>query len=106
MIEISQRERPAIFQKIKANSARNVRKRPVAIVRIKYIPFITAPGAIGTEEFVESAPSLFVFMSRLGFVWRIGNHTPPKKTVQVLSRGARHHSIHDVEVREAVVIEI
>src|SRR5882757_1497783 len=80
------------------------------IVRIEDVALIAAPGAIGTKEFVERAPSLLVFGRRLGFGGRVGNDLTPEKTVEVFvwkaAVGSRDHAVGDVDVRETVVIEI
>ena len=64
MIEIGQSERSAILEKIHADSAGNVGKRSVPIVRIEHIPLKTAPAYVGANEFIDCIPSLFVIVRR------------------------------------------
>ena len=66
MIEVGQREGAAILQKIQLHCAGDIGKCSVAIVRVKDIAFVAAPGAVGADQFVDRVPSLFVFVRRLG----------------------------------------
>src|ERR1700674_264372 len=106
MIEVRQRKRTSIFQKVESYHARNIGERSVAIVRVENISLVTAPRAIGADQFVNRAPSLLVILRRLRFVRRIGNYLPPEKTVEVFVRGAGDHAIDDVEIGKTIMIKI
>src|SRR5882762_9693314 len=80
------------------------------IVRIEDIALVAAPGAIGTEEFVERAPSLLVFGGRFRSAGGVCNDLAPEKAVEVVSWraviGSGDHAVGDIEIGKAVVIEI
>src|SRR5258708_688886 len=84
VVEVSERECPAILDKIHAYRARDVGKRSIPVVRIEDIAFVSAPRPIRADEFVKRVPTLFVGRRRFGFDWRIGHHLPPEKAVQVI----------------------
>src|SRR5580658_77276 len=115
MIEIRERKRASVFQKVEPYHARNVGERSIAVVGIENISFVPAPRAIRPDQFVNRAPALFVVVRRLGFVRRIGNHLPPEKAVQVFvlvfghfffGQGTANHAVCDVKIGETVVIKI
>ena len=68
VIEIGEGKRPAVFDEIQPYRAGNVGECSVAIVRIENISLEAAPGAVGPNEFVDGAPSLFVIRRRLGLI--------------------------------------
>ena len=109
-IEIGEGEGPTVLQKVQAHHAGNIGKSPIPIVRVEDVPFKSAPRAVGADEFIDCGPSLFIIGRRLGFRGGVGNHLPPKKTVQILFSGwahrSRDHAIRDVEIGEAVVVKI
>src|SRR4029077_103052 len=70
------------------------------------VSFETAPGEVGSNEFVDGIPALLVFMAGAGLVGRISDHLAPEKTVEIVSNAAGNHSIDDVQVLKTVVIEI
>src|ERR1700730_655654 len=76
------------------------------VVLVKDVAFKATPSAIGTNKFIDGVPSLLVIGIRLGIFWRIGDHLPPKKTVQVISAGSGNHAVGNVEGREAIMIKI
>ena len=106
VIEIGERERSAVFDEVHAHRGRDVGKCSIPIVGIENISLVTAPGAVRTDQFVDGIPSLLVFVRRRGFVGRISHDLPPEKTVQILARRARDHSVGDIEIGKTVMIEI
>ena len=106
VIEIGERERSAILQKIEAHRARDIGKRAIAVVGVEHVSFVAAPTVVGANQFVHHAPALFVAMRRLRFFRRIGNHLPPKIAVQIVSEWAGDHAVYYIQVRKSVVVEI
>src|SRR5437879_13469059 len=103
--EISKCKRAAIIEEVHPNCARNIGKGSIPVVGIENIPLEAAPGAIGTNEIVDGAPSFFVSLGRLLLHRRIGNYLPPEKTVQVLPRSPGHQAVRAVDIGEASMIE-
>ena len=106
MIEIGERKCPTILHKVQAHGAGYVRKCAVTVICVKHIALKPTPSAVGADQFVNSVPSLFVVVRRLGFVGRIGNHLAPEKTIEVFARSTRDHSIGDVKIGKTIVIKI
>ncbi len=106
MIEIGEGEGPPVRHEIQTDHGRNVGKRSVPIVGIENISLVAAPGTIGTDEFVDGIPTLLVFVRSAGLVGGRSYNLPPEETVEILTRWARDHAVRDIEIGEAVVIEI
>ena len=106
MIEIGEREGAAILDEIKPHHGGGVRKRSIAIVHIKDIALVTAPGAVGADKFVNRVPSLLVLFGSARFIRRIGNDLSPEKAVEIRAQGTRHHAVGDEEIGEAIVIKV
>ena len=106
MIEVSQRKRPAVLEKIESDSSRDIGERSIPIVGIKDIAFITAPGVIGADKVVYRIPALFVSAGWPRSVRGICHHLSPEEAVQIFADWARYHSIGDIEIRMAIMIEV
>src|SRR5579864_483184 len=106
MIEIGESKRPSVFDEVQASDRRNVRKCCVPIVRVKNIPFVTAPGAVGANQFVDGVPSLLVVARSARLIRRICDHLPPEEAIEIRARRAGYHAIDDVKILKTVVIEI
>src|SRR4029077_18055242 len=78
MIEIRKRERAPIFQQVQPYHTRDIGKRSITIVRVENISLVPAARAIGADQLVYRAPSLFVIVRRLSLVRRIPNHLTPE----------------------------
>ena len=107
MIEVGQRERPAVLQEIETNRAGNIGKRAIAIVRVEDVALVAAPGVVGADEFVDarSIPA----RSRAKASLRSGELATTcrqKKLFRSSRERARDHAVGDVEIGKAVVIEI
>jgi hypothetical protein len=85
VIEIGQRERSPVLQKIQPYRARNVGESSVAVVRIEHVALVAAPGVIGANQLIDHLPALLIFRRRPGLIGRIGHHLPPEITVQILA---------------------
>ncbi len=81
MIKIGEGKRSGIFEKVQTYGSGDVRKRPVAIVRVEGIALVSAPGAVGTNQLIERVPSLFVVVCGLGFGGRICHDLSPEEAV-------------------------
>ena len=57
------------------DGAGNVGKCSVPIVRVENVTLVSAPGAVGTNQFVDRVPSLLIIVRRLGF--ERANWPPP-----------------------------
>jgi len=68
VIEIGEGEGAAIFEEVESHRAGDIGERSVTIVRVENISLVSAPGTVGTYEFVDRVPSLLVFMRRLGLL--------------------------------------
>src|ERR1700692_761548 len=62
MIKVRKREGAAVFHKIQTDCARNIRESAVAVIRVKDIALVAAPRAIGANQLVDRAPSLFILL--------------------------------------------
>ena len=74
MIEIGERERPAILDKVQAHCARDVGKGAIPVVRVKNVALVPAPCAIRADEFVDRVPTLFVVVAQ---AWPRPENSPP-----------------------------
>src|SRR5580693_10691633 len=62
VIEICQRERPSILEKVQTQDARYIRKCSISIVRVENVPLEPAPGTISADQLVQRVPPLFIIM--------------------------------------------
>ena len=81
------------------------------IARIEDIALVAAPGVVGADQLVDGVPSLFIILQWLGCIGRVGHHLPPEETVevgivQIWACYAGNHSIDDVKIGKAVMVEI
>ena len=60
MIEVGQGERAAVLQEIEIHRAGNIGKCSIAIVGVKDVALVAAPGVVGADQLVDGVPSLFV----------------------------------------------
>src|SRR5271157_5007572 len=76
------------------------------MVDVDYVALIAAPGVIGTDQFIDGVPALFIVLRWLGGVGGIGDNLPPEEAVEVVPDWAGNHSVGDVEIGKTIVIEI
>ena len=81
MIEIGQAKSSSVFHEIHANYSGDIGKNSVAIIGIKNISLVAAPGAIGSNQFIDCIPSLLVRLGSASFVGRARHYLSPEKTV-------------------------
>src|SRR5579864_1097244 len=67
-IEVGERKRSAVVSKIQSHHARNIGKRAIAIVGKKNVPFVTVPGRVRTDEFIDRAPPALIARRRGGIL--------------------------------------
>ena len=106
MVEVRQRKRSPILNKVHADNSGYVAECSIAIVGIENIALVTAPSTVRTDQLVNYVPSLLIIVGGLDLAGRIGNHLPPKETVEIVSCQSRDHTVGDVEVEKAVVVKI
>ena len=106
MIEVAEGECSPILRKIQADGPGYIGKSPIPVVGVENITLESAPSAIGADELINSAPALFIVRSELNVRRRIGNHLPPKETVQVVTRGTCDHAVGDVKIGETIMVKI
>ena len=105
-IKVRQREGPAIIAKIQANHSRDVGKCAVSIVGKENIPLMTVPGRVGTDEFIDGAPSALVAGRRTGVRWRFCDHLPPEEARDIALLEARNIAIRNVQIRVTIMVKI
>ena len=86
VIEISQCKRPAIFDEIETHRAGDIGECSIAIVGVENIALVTAPGAIGANQFVDRIPSLLVVVRGLGLCRATSRPPAARKNCSDLSR--------------------
>ena len=108
VIEIGEGERAPVFEKVQTHDARDIGKCSIAVVGVENIALVAAPGAVGADQFVDRAPSLFVIVRWLGSSGRLSDYLAPEETVEVfvVGCGAAHHTVGDVEIGESLMIEV
>jgi len=62
VVNICERKRTAVFDEVQPCSGRHTRERSVAVVGIKNIPLVPAPGGVSANQFVDCRPALFVLV--------------------------------------------
>ena len=98
MIEVYERERTSILDKIEAEHGRHIRKCSIAIVGVEDIALVATPASVGTDEFVDGVPSLLIGQNGIGFVGRVCNHLTPEETVEIDARWTGDHPICNVKI--------
>ena len=81
LIEVRQRERAAVFEKIEIHGTGDIGKRSIAIVRVEDVSLVAAPGVVGADQFIDGVPPLLVILGRLRAIGRIGYHLAPEKAI-------------------------
>ena len=96
----------AVVGKVHSNRAGDFRKRAIAVVGVENVSLRAGPGRIRADQFVDRVPSLLVPGRRVRVLRRISHHLPPEEARKVARVGPGNIAIGDVQVREAIVIEI
>src|SRR5215469_2768353 len=76
------------------------------IIAVKHIPFVSAPGVVGTDKFIDSVPCLLIFGCGCHMLGRVSHHLPPEKTRQLWGFGSGHVAVGDEKVRIAIMIKV
>src|SRR5215813_7347827 len=76
------------------------------IVAIKHIPFVSAPGMVRADKFIDGVPGLLVVGRRCQVLWRVSHHLPPEKTRELRALGSGYVAVGDENVRMAIMIKV
>src|ERR1700728_4779449 len=105
-VEVRESKGPAVVAKIQSYHSGNIGEGSISIVREKNISLVAVPGRVGPDEFVHSAPAAFVGRRRGRILRRFCNDLTPEEAGDVSSINAGDIAVCNVQIREAVVIEV
>src|SRR5437764_4243696 len=106
MVKVRQCKSPAVIGEVNSSEPRYVGKSAVAIVAVGNVPLVTAPRSIGTNEFVDRVPAVFVIGRGRKFCRRVADYLSPEKTRKINLLAAGNVSVRNMNVRMAVMVEI
>src|SRR5215471_3746204 len=76
------------------------------IVAVKHIPFVSAPGMVRADKFIDGVPGLLVVGRRCQMLRRVSHHLPPEKARELRALLSGYVAVRDENVRIAIMIKV